>query len=331
MSVSENYLEELLARNQEIVIDRPNTEDVEGEGDEDLEGDEDSYSDMEGEGDMDGEGNEDNGDMEGEGDEDNSGDMEGEGDEDPFEDLKGEGDPDEEKSNKDITPEEDNDEEYELQADDDDNINISTERNDDDKEMASKPKKKPKTENKNPNNEYGVSRGIDFQVVANVVNFDFPKTVQGYIHRVGRTARADKTGAALSFVGETDLEVLEEVKKYQESKGDTILPHKFKMTLVEGFRYRAEGVLGSITKRSIKLARIAEIKSEFLNSQALKAHFEHNPNDRLALKHDKVLQRKVVKRHLKNIPFYLIPQEKVTPLTPLGNLGQKRKAKKQKT
>ena len=34
--------------------------------------------------------------------------------------------------------------------------------------------------------EYGVSRGIDFQNVSNIINFDFPKSVDAYIHRVGR-------------------------------------------------------------------------------------------------------------------------------------------------
>lgn len=37
--------------------------------------------------------------------------------------------------------------------------------------------------------ESGVSRGIDFQHVANVINFDFPLDVTSYVHRAGRTAR----------------------------------------------------------------------------------------------------------------------------------------------
>jgi ATP-dependent RNA helicase DDX56/DBP9 len=48
--------------------------------------------------------------------------------------------------------------------------------------------------------EYGVTRGVDFIDVSCVLNFDLPTSATAYTHRVGRTARAGRTGMALSFV-----------------------------------------------------------------------------------------------------------------------------------
>lgn len=56
--------------------------------------------------------------------------------------------------------------------------------------IESKPEKGQKSKRKK-DKESGVSRGIDFQCVANVINFDFPLDVQSYIHRAGRTARGN--------------------------------------------------------------------------------------------------------------------------------------------
>ena len=58
-------------------------------------------------------------------------------------------------------------------------------------------KKRRKT---SKNNDYCVSRGIDFKNVACVVNFDLPTSSKSYTHRIGRTARGGQTGMALSFV-----------------------------------------------------------------------------------------------------------------------------------
>jgi len=44
------------------------------------------------------------------------------------------------------------------------------------------------------------SRGLDIDDVTHVINFDLPQTYEDYVHRIGRTGRADKTGIALTFV-----------------------------------------------------------------------------------------------------------------------------------
>jgi len=50
-----------------------------------------------------------------------------------------------------------------------------------------------------------VARGIDIAEVTHVFNFDMPDVPEHYIHRIGRTGRADKKGVAISFITEKDL------------------------------------------------------------------------------------------------------------------------------
>jgi ATP-dependent RNA helicase RhlE len=50
-----------------------------------------------------------------------------------------------------------------------------------------------------------VARGIDIAEVTHVVNFDMPEVPEHYIHRIGRTGRADRKGESISFILEKDL------------------------------------------------------------------------------------------------------------------------------
>lgn len=56
------------------------------------------------------------------------------------------------------------------------------------------------------------SRGIDVQGIALVVNYDMPKSIEDYIHRVGRTGRAGKEGRALSFVTPEDTDIMYDLR-----------------------------------------------------------------------------------------------------------------------
>lgn len=50
-----------------------------------------------------------------------------------------------------------------------------------------------------------LSRGIDIKEINIVINFDAPNDAEDYVHRVGRTARADATGLALTLINEDDM------------------------------------------------------------------------------------------------------------------------------
>jgi ATP-dependent RNA helicase RhlE len=57
------------------------------------------------------------------------------------------------------------------------------------------------------------ARGIDVEALGHVVNFDVPNVAEDYIHRVGRTARAELTGEAFTFVSPEESEDLRQIER----------------------------------------------------------------------------------------------------------------------
>jgi len=57
------------------------------------------------------------------------------------------------------------------------------------------------------------ARGIDVANISHVINYDFPRHAEDYVHRIGRTARVEASGLAISFVTREDRRSLAEVKK----------------------------------------------------------------------------------------------------------------------
>lgn len=66
-----------------------------------------------------------------------------------------------------------------------------------------------------------IARGIDIAEVTHVINFDLPELPEHYIHRIGRTGRADKQGIAISFVTEKEKE--------QQQAIETLMQYKIPM------------------------------------------------------------------------------------------------------
>lgn len=65
-----------------------------------------------------------------------------------------------------------------------------------------------------------LSRGIDIDDIEIVVNYDVPRDAEDYIHRIGRTARADRDGKAITFVCESDFDKLARIEKLMEREVD---------------------------------------------------------------------------------------------------------------
>lgn len=57
------------------------------------------------------------------------------------------------------------------------------------------------------------SRGIDISNVSYVYNYDFPESIEGYVHRIGRTGRLNNTGVSISFVTDIDLRIFNQVQR----------------------------------------------------------------------------------------------------------------------
>lgn len=61
-----------------------------------------------------------------------------------------------------------------------------------------------------------VARGIDIDDIAMVINYDVPHDAEDYVHRIGRTARADRDGVAYTFVNEDDMFAFHQIEKFLE-------------------------------------------------------------------------------------------------------------------
>ncbi|PRP87561.1 hypothetical protein PROFUN_04588 [Planoprotostelium fungivorum] len=232
-------------------------------------------------------------------------------------------DDDEEEEEEEEEKEEDDEEEEEEEKEEDEEDEEEEEEDDDDDDVvepttaeeAARKKKMEEHREKmlkyqqqkkaTAKKDVGVVRGIDFKNVDTVVNFDIPRTITDYIHRIGRTARGDANGTAITFVSTYDRKKMVNLR----SERETINPYKFNLALVEGFRYRVENVYRILNQKLIKLTRIDDIKQEIIQSEKLQEHFSKHENELNLLKKKANIRTMDDRafRNLNSLPEYLLP------------------------
>lgn len=91
-----------------------------------------------------------------------------------------------------------------------------------------------------------VARGIDIDDIQMVINFDVPHDAEDYVHRIGRTARANRTGQAITLVSEKDYSKFRGIEKFlgrdiavKENPEGCITEEEFKKSAAESRRHTA--------------------------------------------------------------------------------------------
>lgn len=190
-----------------------------------------------------------------------------------------------------------------------------------------------------------ISRGLDFQNVAVVVNFDLPSNLRSYVHRIGRTARGGKVGVAVTYIVYNNayqrkveltgsaVDAADEMTRFEQmnlelsivegdelisAKEQRILPLAIDETLKQHLNVRVSDVVSKIGRRTIKEARLNAVKQELIHSERLQRHWELHPDEMVLLQHNSVMlhgkkissqtQRMLEKRRIKenkSLPSYL--------------------------
>lgn len=106
-----------------------------------------------------------------------------------------------------------------------------------------------------------VARGIDVAEVSHVVNFDLPDEVESYIHRIGRTGRADRTGTAISFIRPADADQRAAIEAFM-NQPIPVLPLPENLVVVDQLTEAEQPQIRMKTLEP-RLSRVDEAQSAF--------------------------------------------------------------------
>ncbi len=110
-----------------------------------------------------------------------------------------------------------------------------------------------------------IARGLDILDVTHVINFDTPDVPENYIHRIGRTGRADKTGGAITFVNEVEVPSMELIEALMGQEIPKVeIPKEVEISAV----FTDDEIPNLADKHYLKEAKITQSKGAFHEKSA---------------------------------------------------------------
>lgn len=117
-----------------------------------------------------------------------------------------------------------------------------------------------------------LSRGIDIDDITMVINYDVPHDAEDYVHRIGRTARADRDGVAITLISDDDIYNFQQIEKFLGKEIEKVpLPEG----IGEGPEYKSNG------KRRGTSAKVRRRKARDQQSHKDKKVCNNKKNNRL--------------------------------------------------
>jgi ATP-dependent RNA helicase RhlE len=91
------------------------------------------------------------------------------------------------------------------------------------------------------------ARGIDINAISHVVNFDTPRFAEDYVHRIGRTGRAEALGIALTFVAQDELGFFKKI--------ETLIGRRFSLSGYPGFTHGGPAIVAKVPEKRFSPGR----------------------------------------------------------------------------
>ncbi|KAJ4960877.1 hypothetical protein NE237_020787 [Protea cynaroides] len=114
------------------------------------------------------------------------------------------------------------------------------------------------------------ARGLDVKDIKCVINYDFPSSLEDYVHRIGRTGRAGATGTAFTFFTSANAKFVKDLIKILQESGQVVSPAL--SALVRSGGYGGGGSVGSFRSRGRGRGGGGGFAEELTNLQVLSHH-----------------------------------------------------------